>query len=144
MELVRRRSGRGGPLGCLHRDMDKLFGRFFEDWPLARNWDRAWWPALDIAEHDDKILVKAELPGVTAEDIDISVHEGMLTISGEKKHRQEDRGEGYYHVESRCGSFRRDIQLPRTIDPDKVTAAFRDGIVALPDHNESKAGVAQW
>jgi len=112
--------------------MDDLFGRFFGDWPLA-SWSGGaeWWPAIDVAEHDDKVIVRAELPGVTADDLDISVLDNTLTISGEKKETKEDKGENYYHAERRYGAFRRVVQLPAAVDPEKVEARCRDGVLTL-------------
>jgi len=130
MDLVRRRGTRGGTLSRLQDEMNDLFGRFFEGWPLATG-EGAWWPALDVADKDDKVIVKAELPGVTNEDIDVSVHGDVLTISGEKKASTEDSGEGYYHAERRYGSFRREVRLPSAVDTEKVEATFRDGVLTI-------------
>jgi HSP20 family protein len=131
MDLIRRRNRAGGPLGRLHNEMDELFGRFFEDWPFAGSRADAWWPALDIAEHDDGFVLKVELPGVKADDIEVSVVNNVLTISGVKKEAAEKEGENYYHVERRHGSFRREVQLPGSVDPDKVEATFRDGVLRV-------------
>jgi HSP20 family protein len=119
-----------GELARLHDEMDDLLRGFFEPWEMPL-WGRGRWPAIDIAEKDDKFLVKAEVPGCKADDIDISVHGNMLTISGEKKQEEESREKGCYHVERSYGSFRRDLNLPSDIDPDKVEAVCKDGILTL-------------
>ncbi|KPK78878.1 MAG: hypothetical protein AMJ81_14660 [Phycisphaerae bacterium SM23_33] len=140
MAIVRRRGGSGGPLYRLRDEMNDLFGRFFEDWPLAGTRQETWWPALDIVEHDDAVVVKADLPGLKTEDIDISVQNNVLTISGEKKESKEEKGESYYHVERRFGSFHRDMTLPAGVDADKVQASYHDGVltITLPKTEQAK------
>jgi len=97
-------------LARLHEEMDDLFRGFFQDWELPI-WSRGRWPVVDIAETENEFVVKAEVPGCKAEDIDISVHGNMLTISGEKKAEEEKKEKGYYHVERSYGSFRRELTL---------------------------------
>ena len=114
----------------LHGEMDDLFDSFF------RGLDRPFfgykaWPAIDIAEQDDAVLVKAEVPGCKADDIDISVHGNTLTISGEKKLSEEKKEKGYYHVESTYGSFRRELTLPTDVDPAKIDAVCKDGVLSI-------------
>ena len=114
----------------LHGDMDDLFDSFF------RGLDRPFfgykaWPAIDIAEQDDAVLVKAEVPGCKADDIDISVHGNTLTISGEKKLSEEKKEKGYYHVESTYGNFRRELTLPTDVDPAKIDAVCKDGVLSI-------------
>jgi HSP20 family protein len=122
--------------------MDDLFGRFFEDWdwPLAKTQRGTWWPVIDVAESNDAVIVKAELPGMKSDDIEISVVNNVLTISGEKKESTEEKGESYCHMERRYGSFRRDISVPQGVDPDKVEANYRDGvlIITLPKTEKAK------
>jgi len=121
--------------------MDSLFNRFFgSDWPLEPFRPGYFWPVLDIAERDDEVLVKAEIPGMKAEDIDISVQGNVLTISGEKKESKEDKGEEYYHVERRYGTFRRDVNLSSAVDVDKIKAEYRDGVltITLPKTEQAK------
>lgn len=120
--------------------MDDLFDGFFRG--LGRPFDgyRAW-PALDVAEQDDAIIVRAEVPGCKADDIDISVYGNMLTISGEKKETKESKDKGYYHTESVYGSFRREVNLPTDVDPANVEATCKDGVlsITLPKAAKSKA-----
>ncbi|MBN1553991.1 MAG: Hsp20/alpha crystallin family protein [Phycisphaerae bacterium] len=143
MNLVKRRNDSTRPLARLRDEMDDLFGRFFDDWdiPGLAPMRGGWLPSMEISEQEDKILVKAELPGVTSKDIDVSVRNNVLTITGEKKEQTEDKGEGYYRSERRYGSFRRDIQLPSGIDEGKVEAACKDGVltVTLPKSEQAKA-----
>jgi HSP20 family protein len=137
---VRRREGERGPLARLHNEMDDLFKGFFSDWD-GPFWGRSRWPALDVAEDENEFVVKAEVPGCKAEDIDISVHGNMLTISGEKKQEKEEKVKNQYHVERSYGSFRRDLTLSSEVDPDKVDATCKDGVLSikLPKTEKTKA-----
>jgi HSP20 family protein len=118
--------------------MDDLFDSFFRglDRPFARY--KAW-PAIDIAEEEDSITVRAEVPGCKAEDIDISVYGNKLTISGEKKLTDEKEEKGYYHVESTYGSFRRELSLPTDVDQDKIEAECKNGILSIKLPKAAKA-----
>lgn len=122
--------------------MDDLFEGFFRglDRPLSFFTERAW-PAIDVAEKDDAVLVRAEVPGCTPEDIEISVYGNTLTLSGEKKESHEDKHDGYYHLESTYGSFRREIPMPAEVDADKIEAVVKNGVlsVTLPKAEKSKA-----
>jgi len=122
--------------------MDDLFSSFFRglDTPFSWLGERAW-PAIDVAEKDDAILVRAEVPGCKPEDIDVSVCGNTLTLSGEKKESHEANGEGYYHMESTWGSFRREVSLPAEVDSNKIQAVVKDGVlsVTLPKAEKSKA-----
>jgi HSP20 family protein len=143
MDLARRRRQRGGPLARFRDEMDDLFGRFFGDvgdWPAPLMRAGTWFPAIDVAEREDAVVVKAELPGLKSDDIEISVQGNMLTIAGEKKEEEEEKEENYYHAERRYGSFRRDIPLPSGADADKVEATFKDGVlvVTVPKTEEAQ------
>jgi HSP20 family protein len=137
---VKRRDVGKGSLTRLHDEMDDLFRGFFSDWD-GPFWSGSRWPALDIAEKDNEFVVKAEIPGCKADDIDISVHGHTLTISGEKKQEKEEKEKGYYHVERSYGSFRRDLNLATDVDPDKIEATCKDGVLSikLPKTEKSKA-----
>lgn len=128
-----------GELARLHNEMDDLFDGFFRG--LERPFGRQTWPALDVAEQDDAIVVRAEVPGCKAEDIDISVYGNTLTISGEKRETKEQKDKNYYHTESVYGSFRREVGLPSEVDAAKVEATCKDGVlsITLPKAAKSKA-----
>jgi HSP20 family protein len=128
----------GGELARLHREMDDLFNTFFGGWPT---YEHKLWPAIDVTEDENAIVVKAELPGCKADDVEISVHGNTLTISGEKKQEEEKKEKGYYHMERSYGSFRRDLNLPNDVDPAKVDATCKDGVltVTLPKAEKAKA-----
>ena len=127
---IRKRERDRSALSRLHDEMDDLFDSFF------RGLDRPFfgyktWLAIDMAETENEFVVKAEVAGCKADDIDISVHGSTLTISGEKKQEEERREKGYYHVERAYGSFRRDLNLPADIDTDKIEAECKDGILSI-------------
>jgi len=97
-------------------------------------------PAVDLSETDNEVVVKASLPGVKAEDVDISVNDGILTVKGEKKYDDKTEGENFYRREIRYGAFSRSIPLPAAVDQDKAEAAFADGVltVTLPKSAAAK------
>ncbi|MBN1795287.1 MAG: Hsp20/alpha crystallin family protein [Sedimentisphaerales bacterium] len=130
---------KGNDLARLHRDMDDLFGTFFGDWPTLST-ERAVWPAMGVADNENEIIVKAEVPGCNAEDIDISVHGNTLAISGEKKHEEEKKEKGYCHIERSYGSFRREVNLPTDVESEKVEAACKNGVltITLPKAEKAK------
>jgi len=136
---VRRRERDRGPLTRLHDEMDDLFHGFFGDRGLP-SLDYRRWPAIDVAENENEFVVKAEVPGCKADDIDISVHGNILTVSGEKKEEEEKKEKGYYHVERSYGSFRRDLSLGGDINPDEIKASCKDGVltVTLPKSEKAK------
>ena len=108
------------------------------------NWPRTWgrnvaWPAIDITDNENEYVVKAEVPGCKAEDIDITVAGNVLTISGEKKVEKEVKEKDYYHSERSFGSFRRDLRLATDIDTGKIEAECRDGVLAVKLPKSEKA-----
>jgi HSP20 family protein len=127
-------------LARLHTEMDDLFDSFFRglDRPFA---GYKAWPAIDVAEEDEAIIVRAEVPGCKADDIEISVHGNVLAISGEKKLEEEKKEKGYYHMESSYGSFRRELNLPAEVDANKIEAVCKDGVlsITLPKAATAKA-----
>ena len=128
--LPERKRERRGDLSRLHEEVDDLFHSFFEPWEMPGMRQNRW-PAIDIAETDDAFQIKAEVPGCKAEDIDISVHGNVLTISGEKKEEEKEKEKGYYHVERSYGSFRRDFNLSSDVDAEKIDAACKDGVLSI-------------
>ncbi len=124
----------------LHNEMDDLINSFFGQWGIPVL-EGSRWPAIDIAEDDNAFIVKADVPGCKAEDISISVHGSTLSISGEKKHEEEKKEKGCYYAERSYGSFRRDMTLPTDVDPAKVEAVCKDGVlsITLPKSEKAKA-----
>jgi len=140
MDLAPLRERTNLGLAKFQDEMNRLFSRFFDDWVPEALGRSQWLPALDIAERDDAVVVKADLPGIKPEEIEITVEDNVLTISGEKKESTETQEENYYHCERRHGRFRRDIPLPRSVDPEKIDASCQDGVltVTLPKRQEAK------
>jgi HSP20 family protein len=100
-----------------------------------------WMPPVDIFQTgDQEIVLKAELPAMSRDDIDINIENFVLTIKGEKKAAAEVRDEQYHHVERRYGSFSRSFSLPQTVDPNRVSADYKQGVltVRLPQREEAK------
>jgi HSP20 family protein len=99
-----------------------------------------WTPALDLYQNNDNVVAVVELPGMRKEDIEISLHDGMLTISGERKSESGNNGENAERTERFTGKFRRSITLPTRVDAGKVSANYKDGIltVTLPKAEEAK------
>ena len=118
-------------------EMERLLETPFAGWPFRYRWRRlpseevSWSPALDIYEKEDSFTVRAELPGVNMEDIDISVTGDTLTIKGERKPPAGVKDEEYQCCEVCYGSFSRSISMPTAVDPDKIEATYGDGILQL-------------
>jgi len=118
-------------LGGFRGEMDRLFDSFVRD---AFNWGAGgdtWGPPLDVEETEKEVHVRAELPGVKAEDLDISIAHGALIISGEKKESQEKHERGYFYQERRYGNFHREVPLPTAVDEEHVVAEFKDGVLSV-------------
>jgi len=90
-----------------------------------------WAPLVDILEEDKEYLIKAELPEVKREDVKVTVEEGVLTVSGERKFEKEEKGKKYHRVERAYGRYARSFTLPQELDEAKAEAKFRDGVLEL-------------
>jgi len=90
-----------------------------------------WSPAVDIKEEDERFVIRADIPGVAPEDIEISMEEGVLTIKGERKHESEEEKEGYHRIEREHGTFMRRFTLPKNVDAEQIAATSKDGVVEL-------------
>jgi HSP20 family protein len=126
----------------LQNEMNRLFNTVF-DAPTAGTGPstlRRWMPAMDLVETADSFVLRADLPGLTEDDVKIEFDDGTLTVSGERKPEHEAKGEGYYRVERAVGSFSRSLTLPQGIDPEAVTASFDRGVleVSIPKPEERK------
>lgn len=121
------------------------FDRFFDDLsfrnlePIPQGSSHV--PALEMEENDDHYRLCAELPGMTADDVEIDVAEGILTISGEKKEQREekDKDKGFMFSERRYGRFRRSVQLPSSADQNKIDARFDNGVLTVTIGKNAKA-----
>jgi HSP20 family protein len=130
-----------GELSEIRREMDRMFNRFFGDWPSIEPRAEAWAPAVDLSETPNHLIVRTEVPGISPEDIKISLVGNTLNIKGEKKQEKEEKEENYYRMERSYGSFSRSISLPCEIVEDKVDARYKDGVLTinLPKCETSKA-----
>jgi HSP20 family protein len=129
----------------MDRMREDFFGRRVRPW-----WPDRWFkgdelevraPAVDLFEEKDDIVVKAELPGMEKDNIEVNLTDNMLTIKGEKKKAEEVNEENYYRCERSYGSFLRNIELPKAVHSDKVKASFKNGIleVRIPKTEEAKS-----
>jgi HSP20 family protein len=117
----------------LGRELDSMYDRFFEPdfLPSTLFGKGKWGPKLDVSEGRKDIIVKAEIPGIEAKDLDISINGRRLNIRGEKKQEQTEEEETYYRIERSYGYFNRTIELPAEADPDKVDASYKKGILKI-------------
>ncbi len=138
------------PFELLHREMNDLFASFFRDFespfrglaPATGRGPAAMSaPSVDVSETDDEVQVTADLPGLTEKDVEVTLDDGALTIRGEKKEEREEKKRNYHLVERAYGRFERSVALPHGIDPGKVKARFKNGVlhVTLPKTPESRS-----
>ena len=124
----------------MERMFDEMMGRGLwrssEDRPLRGTWV----PAVNILEREDAMVITADLPGLKAEDVEVTVEEGILSIRGERKLKETSEGETYHRVERLYGIFERTFTLPNSVDVDKIDARFSNGemVLTLPKREESK------
>ena len=130
----------------LFRDIDQLFNtsisRFFSSTPDRQNWNQLslFMPRVDTSETEEFIQVTTELPGMEEKDIDVSLSNGVLTLSGEKKTHNEEKTLRHYRTERSYGTFQRSISMPEEVEVDKVEASFKNGVltVTLPKTTMAK------
>ena len=121
---------RANPFASLHREMDRMFDNFlrgFGDFDVPRLSTSTSWPSIEISETEDKIEVVAEVPGLTKGDVEVTLHDGILTLRGEKRVEQN----GTCYSERWRGAFQRDIPVGEDVDSEKVKAAFKDGVLTI-------------
>jgi HSP20 family protein len=129
-----RDQGEVAPLNRLQSEMDRLFDTFFREplsgvqWPWRER--GTWMPTVDVSETENEVTVRAELPGIDPQDLDVSILGNQLMLSGEKKESTEQKQKGYYHSETRYGSFRT-IPLPQGVDTGEVEAKYENGVLTL-------------
>ncbi|MEE9263141.1 MAG: Hsp20/alpha crystallin family protein [Vicinamibacteria bacterium] len=119
--------------GSLARTFDRSFDR-------SEDFSGIWSPPVDIFDNDGEIVLKAELPGLKKEDIDINVEDNLLTLRGERKREKEVNDKGVFRSERVYGSFSRSFTLPTTVTADKINASYKDGVltISLPKAEEAK------
>ncbi|MBN1481319.1 Hsp20/alpha crystallin family protein [candidate division KSB1 bacterium] len=126
-------------LNSIQREMNRMFDTFFQDADESTP-TSAWYPSVDIKETPETIGVYAELPGLTKEDIKLSIRDNVLQISGEKRREDDEQDANYHRVERVYGIFSRSLTLPAKVEMGKVKAVFKDGILhlELPKAEEEK------
>ena len=135
-------------MDSLHKEMDRLFDEFWKGSGPHHFMNQPWFegeltPRIDESEDDKAIHVKVELPGMDEEDVDITLSNGVLTVRGEKKREDEEKGKDYYRSERSFGAFRRSLPVPADIDESKIEAEFKKGIlyIELPKSEEARKQV---
>ena len=127
-----------GDLGRLAADVDRFLGRnvAWHEWPVYL-WrrplvlEREYLAPTEVFDRDGQTVIKMEMPGVEMEDIDISLHDGILTIKGEKKHEEETEEKDYHFSERSYGHFSRTLSLPEGVDGSKLTATYESGVLEI-------------
>jgi HSP20 family protein len=121
----------------LQGEVNRVFDAFFGNRATP---SRRWVPAMDLVETGDELVLRADLPGLSKDDVEIEIKDGVLTVAGERRAEHEEESEGYHRVERSFGSFSRSLTLPKGVDADRVAAEFEDGVleVRIPKPEERK------
>jgi HSP20 family protein len=137
-----------GPFEFMRRmtdEMDRVFDRMFDDFGLSRRSstprsllgaspvarESLWSPRIEAFQKEDKFIVRAELPGLRKEDVDVNITDDVITLQGQRRHEQEEQREGFYHSERSYGTFYRAIPLPEGVLTDTADATFKDGVLEI-------------
>jgi HSP20 family protein len=149
IELQTRNGGKGlestSPFSFVRRfaeDMERLFDDFNgyrfpslfgrDVFPFRKEFENvAWAPQIEVLQHNGDLTVRADLPGLTQDDVKVELTDEALTISGERKEEKEEKREGFYRSERRYGTFYRQIPLPQGVDANKATAVFNNGVLEV-------------
>jgi HSP20 family protein len=121
-------------LNTIQTEMNRLFNTFFDTPPAtggAGQQLRRWVPAMDLMEAGEDFVLRADLPGLSEQDVSIELEDNVLTISGERKAEHEARKDGFYRVERAWGTFSRSLTLPEGVDPEGVRASFDRGVLEV-------------
>jgi HSP20 family protein len=123
----------------LQAQVNRVFDTFFGGEPNSGGL-RRWVPAMDLVETDDHIVLRADLPGLSKDDVEIEVKDGVLTVSGERKAEETHRSDGFYRVERAFGGFSRSMSLPKSVDAEGISADFDKGVleVRIPKPEQQK------
>jgi HSP20 family protein len=135
---ARHESAAVSPFRTLERFADEVT-RIFDDFGLGRAWSRvpaasdllAWAPRVDITQHNDELLIRADLPGLEKDDVKVNVTEDAVTIHGERHRAQEEERDGVYRTERNYGTFYRTIPLPVGTVTDQAKASFKNGVLEI-------------
>jgi HSP20 family protein len=113
-------------------NLDKFFNHYDRQSSTQSAKDTsAWLPAVDIKEQPEQFLIQADIPGVEAKDIELSMDNGILTLKGERQSESQDKGQNYKRVERTYGKFYRRFSLPDTADPEKISASGKNGVLQI-------------
>jgi HSP20 family protein len=140
MEVVRWRPRSYVPSAS--NEIDRAFDRMVRNWVSPVSFSEFDWnPSIDVSESERDFVVKAEVPGVNPEDIEVSIDNNNLIISGEKRQEQEEKDRNYYRLERSYGSFRRSFALPADVDVDRIKASSKDGVISvvIPKSGDKKS-----
>ena len=124
-------------IDSLQGEMNRLFSSFFDTPSASRGGNggstaaRRWIPAMDLVETDEHFVLKADLPGMTENDVNIELENNVLTVSGERKTEHEEKHEGYFRLERSAGAFSRSLTLPEGVDADAIAATFDNGVLEV-------------
>jgi HSP20 family protein len=123
----------------LQSEVNRLFDTTFGGRP-ANGGLRRWVPPMDLVETDDHLVLRADLPGLDGDDVNIEVKDRVLTVSGDRKAEHEEKADGYYRVERAFGGFSRSMTLPEHVDADRISASFDKGVleIRIPKPEERK------
>jgi len=114
------------------QELEDLFGQFFaEPFEQTTRAIQTWSPRVDVEETDKEIVVKADLPGVEAKDVDVSVIDGILVVRGERKETREESKKNYQRMERFVGKFYREVPLPPGVDADKIVGSSVKGVITV-------------
>jgi HSP20 family protein len=133
---------------AMKSEMDRVFDRFHHGWPslpriFASSDIDVVIPTLDLKDTGKSIVIEAELPGVDEKDVTLTVKDGILTLKGEKRQKKEEKGENHYLMERSYGSFVRSVQLPDSIDENKVDARYEKGVLTITAEKRPEAVKAE-
>lgn len=137
--LTKRNETKLNPFEAFERDVKRIFDDFFALEPVDL-FDSAWVPLIDIEEDEKSIHLRAEIPGIDEKDLNVTLEDNVLTISGEKKEERKEENKRYVLAERRFGSFKRSIALPNEVKADSVKASFKNGVLTI---NFEKKEVSQ-
>lgn len=144
MGLIPSRSGGekselGHPVAGFRREIDRLFDDFFGGGPLPSCMESVFVPRLNVSETETGLTVTAELPGLEETDVEVSVAQSRLIISGEKRIEKEEKGKAFHVVERSYGKFSRAVDLGGAFDEDKAAASFKNGVLTVNIPRSEKA-----
>jgi len=118
----------------------RLLNSLFDTPTFPQSASRRWIPAIDLLETEGEFVLRADLPGLAEQDVNIELEDNVLTLSGERKSEHEDRRQGYHRIERASGTFSRSLTLPEGIDPESIRASFEKGVleVRIPKPEQRK------